>query len=80
MKLLNNHLVKLLNGEEIDMDAKYTLVASNYRSTGTGGYDAIGASEVIRSSTEEMPDLMIEFIKKHTPIGEIKNSELKVIW
>ena len=79
---IGNRVVKLcrLNGEEIDMDAKYTLVASNYRSTGTGGYDAIGASEVIRSSTEEMPDLMIEFIKKHTPIGEIKNSELKVIW
>jgi 2',3'-cyclic-nucleotide 2'-phosphodiesterase/3'-nucleotidase len=58
----------------------YTLVTSNYRATGTGGYKAIGDSKVLRNSTEEMPDLLQEFIKKNSPVGDIKNYRIKVIY
>ncbi|MCR4901955.1 MAG: bifunctional metallophosphatase/5'-nucleotidase [Butyrivibrio sp.] len=69
-----------LDGSAIDMEKKYTLVTSNYRATGTGGYTDIGNSEIIRNSTEEMPDLLQDFVRKHTPLSDIHNSKLKVTW
>ena len=81
-KPVGERVIKMqkLDGSPIQMDAKYTLVTSNYRATGTGGYTAIGNSEIIRNSTEEMPDLLQAFVRKHTPVPEIHNSKLKVIW
>ena len=81
-KPVGERVVKMqkLDGSPIDPDAKYTLVTSNYRATGTGGYTAIGNSEIIRNSTEEMPDLLQAFVKRHTPVPEIKNYKLKVTW
>ncbi|MBE5843314.1 MAG: bifunctional metallophosphatase/5'-nucleotidase [Butyrivibrio sp.] len=71
-------VLKKLDGTELLDDVKYTLVTSNYRATGTGGYECIGNSKVIRSYTEEMPDLVIDYVKRNTPVGEIVNSRFKV--
>ncbi|MCR5526504.1 MAG: bifunctional metallophosphatase/5'-nucleotidase [Lachnospiraceae bacterium] len=81
-KPVGERVVKLLtmNGEPVIMNKVYTLAANNYRATGTGGYDAIGKSETKLSSTEEMPDLIIEFLRRHGKIGEIKNRRFKVIY
>ena len=79
-KPVGERVVKLLTmeGEPVIMDKVYTLAANNYRATGTGGYYAIGESETKLSSTEEMPDLIIEFLKRHGKIDEIKNRRFKV--
>ncbi len=67
-------VLKKLDGTELDDNKEYTLATSNYRATGTGGYDCIGNSPVVRSTTDEMPDILIDFIRKNSPVPEIKNS------
>ncbi len=71
-------LLKKLNGTEIGDDDKLSLVTSNYRATGTGGYECIGNSRTIRSYSDEMPDLLINYLRKHTPVKCINNSKLTV--
>ena len=66
--------LKKLDGSEISDDKEYTLATSNYRATGTGGYECIGKSPVARSYSEEMPDLLIDYIRKNSPVPEIVNS------
>ena len=71
--------LKRLDGTELSDSDTYTLSTSNYRATGTGGYECIGKAPIARSYSEEMPDLLIDFIKKNTPVKEIHNSRFKVI-
>ena len=49
--------------------------ASLYRATGTGGYECIGNSPTVKSYSDEMPDLLIDFIRRNSPVGEIVNSK-----
>ncbi len=71
--------LRKLDGTELEDNKYYRLVTSNYRATGTGGYECIGKSEVDRSFSDEMPDLLINFIKKNSPVGEISNAKFNVI-
>ena len=66
--------LRKLDGTELEDDKEYTLVTSDYRATGTGGYACIGQSPVYRSYSDEMPDLVIDFIRKNSPVGDIVNS------
>ncbi|RKM58737.1 bifunctional metallophosphatase/5'-nucleotidase [Butyrivibrio sp. CB08] len=66
--------LKKIDGTELLEDAEYTLALSNYRATGTGGYECIGQRPVVRSTSEEMPDLLIDYIRKNSPVPEIINS------
>ncbi len=66
--------LKKLDGTELLEDEEYTLALSNYRATGTGGYECIGKRPVVRSTSEEMPDLLIDYIRKNSPVPEISNS------
>ena len=68
----------LLGGGELSDDKDYTLVTSNYRATGTGGYECIGNCETVGSYSDEMPDLLIRYLREHSPVGEIVNSKLTV--
>ena len=70
--------IKKMDGTELEEGKTYTLVTSNYRATGTGGYECIGKSRVHKSYSDEMPDLLINFIRKNTPVKEIVNSRLSV--
>lgn len=71
--------LKKLDGTDILEDSKYSLVTSNYRATGTGGYECIGNSKLIKSYSDEMPDLLINYLRSHTPVKLVNNSKLKVI-
>jgi 2',3'-cyclic-nucleotide 2'-phosphodiesterase/3'-nucleotidase len=66
--------LKKLDGSELLEDKEYTLVTSDYRATGTGGYECIGKCPVYRSYSDEMPDLIIDFIRRNTPVKDIVNS------
>lgn len=79
---VGDRVVKMLrlDGTELSDTDTYTLVTSNYRATGTGGYKAIGNSRVIRNSTEEMPDLLLEFIQINSPLGDIVNSRIRIVY
>ena len=67
--------LRKLVGTELEDGKQYTLVTSNYRATGTGGYECIGKSPVVKSYSDEMPDLLIDFIRRNSPVGEIVNSK-----
>ncbi|WP_026651516.1 bifunctional metallophosphatase/5'-nucleotidase [Butyrivibrio proteoclasticus] len=68
-------LLQKLDGTELSDDTEYTLVTSNYRATGTGGYECIGQCKCHKSFSDEMPDLLINFIRKNSPLGEIRNAD-----
>ncbi|MBQ3794988.1 MAG: bifunctional metallophosphatase/5'-nucleotidase [Butyrivibrio sp.] len=70
-------VLRKMDGTELSEDTTYTLATSNYRATGTGGYQCIGDCKVHRSYSDEMPDLLIDFIRKNTPVPEIHNSVFK---
>ncbi|MBQ7614271.1 MAG: bifunctional metallophosphatase/5'-nucleotidase [Butyrivibrio sp.] len=74
-KPLGERVVTLrkINGEELEDDKEYTLATSDYRATGTGGYECIGKCPVVKSYSDEMPDLLIDFIRRNSPVGEINN-------
>ena len=69
-------VLKKLDGTELEDDKEYTLVTSNYRATGTGGYECIGERPVIRSYSEEMPDILIDYIRENSPVPEPHNSRM----
>lgn len=71
--------LRKLNGEELEDNATYLLVTSNYRATGTGGYECIGRCHTVSSTAEEMPEIIINYIKKNSPVPDIVNSRFSVI-
>ncbi|MCR5156732.1 MAG: bifunctional metallophosphatase/5'-nucleotidase [Butyrivibrio sp.] len=71
-------VLKKLDGTELEENKEYTLVASNYRATGTGGYECIGKSPTIRTYSEEMPDILIDYIRNNSPVSEPHNSRMAV--
>ncbi len=73
-------VLRKLDGTELSDTEKYTLVTSNYRASGTGGYECIGNSKTVRTYMEEMPDLVIDFVKRNSPVGDIINSRFKVTY
>ncbi len=52
-------------------DRKYQLVTNNYRATGTGGYEALAACPVIWRGALEMPELVAQYIRRHTREEEL---------
>ena len=71
-------LLRKLDGTELEDNKTYTLVTSNYRATGTGGYACIGNSKTVKSFPDEMPDLLIDYLRRNSPVKEIVNSKLTV--
>ena len=70
--------LKKLDGSELNDNETYTLVTSNYRATGTGGYQCIGNCKTVRSYSDEMPDLLIGYLRKNSPVKEVRNAKLTV--
>ncbi|HIR86434.1 MAG TPA: bifunctional metallophosphatase/5'-nucleotidase [Candidatus Limivicinus faecipullorum] len=48
---------------------KYRLCTSNYRATGTGGYDVLKSCPVLWRGGVEMPDLTAQYIQRHSPVS-----------
>ena len=71
-------VLKKLDGTELEDDKEYTLVTSNYRATGTGGYECIGNAPLVRSYSEEMPDILIDYIRENSPVPEPVNARIGV--
>ncbi len=58
----------------------YKLVTSNYRASGTGGYEMLRDCPVLWRGADEMPDLLTRYIRSHTPLLIEKNPGFTVIW
>ena len=79
---LGSRVVRLLrlDGRAIEEDEEYTLVCSDYRASGTGGYEMIGESPVLWTGADNMQDLLIEYIREHPLITPAENVRFSVIW
>ena len=61
-------------------DGTFRLCTSNYRATGTGGYDVLRKCPVLWRGGVEMPDLTARYIQTHSPVPQLHNAEMRVIW
>ncbi len=69
-----------LDGSPLLDDATYTLVTSDYRATGTGGYEALGKCPVAFAGADNMQDLIIDYIRNHDIIEIPDNYRFEVIY
>lgn len=60
-------MLKKADGTELG-DKKYRLVTSNYRATGTGGYDVLADCPVLWRGDVEMPELIAKYISQNSPV------------
>ena len=58
----------------------FRLCTSNYRATGTGGYEILRKCPVLWRGGVEMPDLTARYIQTHSPVSALKNADMRVIW
>ena len=58
----------------------FRLCTSNYRATGTGGYEILRECPVLWRGGVEMPDLTARYIQTHSPVPQLHNAEMRVIW
>ena len=72
------HLTKL-DGSPLG-SGKFRLCTSNYRATGTGGYEILRKCPVLWRGGTEMPDLTARYIQAHSPMPQLHNVEMRVIW
>ena len=68
-----------LDGSPLE-NGKFRLCTSNYRATGTGGYDALRKCPVLWRGGVEMPDLTARYIQTHSPVPLLHNVDMQVIW
>ena len=61
-------------------DGTFRLCTSNYRATGTGGYEILRKCPVLWRGGTEMPDLTARYIQTHSPMPQLHNVEMRVIW
>ncbi len=58
----------------------FRLCTSNYRATGTGGYEALRNCPVLWRGSTEMPELVARYIQSHSPLPPICNAKLEILW
>lgn len=61
-------------------DGTFRLCTSNYRATGTGGYEILRECPVLWRGGIEMPDLTARYIRTHSPVPPLHNGEMQVVW
>ncbi|SFG13353.1 bifunctional metallophosphatase/5'-nucleotidase [Oribacterium sp. WCC10] len=72
--------MRKLDGSELVSGEKYRLVTSNYRSTGTGGYEMIGKAKTVYSGADNVQDLLVDYIRKHPKLSIPDNYRFEIIF
>lgn len=67
-------------GKPVIYDQHYDVVMNNYRAGGGGEYSMFAYRPVIRSVGTSMVELLIRYIKKHSPLKAECNHNWKVTW
>ena len=81
-KPVGSRVVRLrkLDGTELEEGKKYRLVTSNYRATGTGGYEMIGNAKAVYEDADNVQDLLVEYIRKHPKLTVPDNYRFQVLY
>lgn len=67
---VGQRVVKLTKADGTELGTgKYKLVTSNYRATGTGGYEVLAKCPVLWRGDAEMPELVARYIHTHSPLS-----------
>lgn len=62
----NNQVSNILvSGKPLDMKKIYTVVMSDYRGAGIGGYEHYEAAPIIKKCSKDMQSILFDFIEKH---------------
>ncbi len=72
--------LKHLDGRDILPDEKLRLITSDYRATGTGGYEMIGKCPVVYAGADNVQDLIIDYIRSHHPVKLAENVKFAVLY
>ncbi len=66
-------------GKELDEERVLTLCMNNYRSTGTGGYDAYKECERVKNQSTEIVEMIMDYISSHEQIQVDAHSYLTIL-
>lgn len=69
-----------LDGSPIAKEDQLNLVTSDYRATGTGGYEMIGRCPTVYTGADNVQDLIIDYIRNHKPVQIMDNVRFQVIY
>lgn len=58
----------------------FKLCTSNYRATGTGGYEVLRSCPVLYRGGEDIPELITAHIRRCSPIAPIRRAQMKVFY
>lgn len=67
------------HGHPIAADEQLKIVLNQYRAIGGGDFKMFSAAKIIKEIPREMPELLIEYLKEHTPIKINKIGSYQVI-
>ena len=75
-KPVGERVIKILKeGKELG-DEKYTIAMSDYRATGTGGYECYQTCKVVKEYDVDIQALAIDYISKHKTVEITVKSDL----
>lgn len=67
------------NGEEIKEDDTFSLCLTNYRASGTGGYDMVKDMKFVEELQVDFSDVLIDYLLDKKEIEVIDNNKIKLI-
>ncbi len=72
--------MRMLDGTPLDPNKKYKLITSNYRATGTGGYEMIGKARTVFSTADNVQDLLVDYVRNHHELEIPCNYKFEVLY
>lgn len=79
-KPVGSRIVSLEMADGSPVPETLTLALNDYRSTGTGGYEALGACPSEPAGSDEVPDIVAEFLHDKSPYVPKRTRALEFIW
>ena len=77
---VGERVTMLTRDDGTPLEGKLRLCTSNYRASGTGGYEVLSACPVLYRGSREMPDIITEYIRAKSPVKLPKEHPFRVIF
>ncbi len=80
-KPVGERVVRLERSDGTPLENRsYTLCVSNYRATGTGGYEMLHSCRVLWHGAENVVDLLTDYLKKQNPLSVPEACNMEVLF
>ena len=77
---VGDRVTLLTRADGSPLEGKLRLCTSNYRASGTGGYEVLSSCPVLYRGSREMPDIITEYIREKSPVKLPESHPFKVIF